>query len=180
MKGIIFTEFLEMVEEQFGFLVADKIVSSADLPSGGVYTAVGTYPHSEIVSLVVELSKESSIQVPELLQTFGHHVFKKFVVGYGHFFEDVEDPFDFLYSLEGYIHVEVRKLYPDAELPSFDSVRHGHDHLTMEYRSERGMADFALGLIEGCIQHYEQNITVEREDVNPRGSHTIFTLRRSA
>lgn len=180
MKGIIFTEFLEMVEDKFGFLVADQIVSNASLPSGGSYTAVGTYPHAEIVSLIIELSKATSTEVPDLLIAFGHHLFPKFVTGYGHFFEGVNDPLDFLHSIEGYIHVEVRKLYPDAELPSFVSVRHGPDHLTLEYRSERGMADFAQGLIEGCLAHYQQDISIEREDLNPKGSHTRFSLKRSA
>ncbi|MEL7340130.1 MAG: heme NO-binding domain-containing protein, partial [Bacteroidota bacterium] len=55
MKGIVFTEFLEMVEDTFGFETADNIVSQAELPSGGVYTAVGTYPALEMVSLVGKL-----------------------------------------------------------------------------------------------------------------------------
>jgi len=57
MKGMVFTEFLEMVEDQFGFTMADKIISEAELASGGVYTSVGTYHHQEMVALVVNLSK---------------------------------------------------------------------------------------------------------------------------
>lgn len=178
MKGIVFTEFLEMVEEKFGFLVADQIVSTSSLPSGGSYTAVGTYPHSEMVSLVVSLSKASKVEVPVLLKTFGKHLFPKFVQGYGQFFGDVTDPFIFLESLENYIHVEVKKLYPDAELPSFESHSPAPNTLVMEYRSDRGMADFAEGLLEGCFQHFNQPVSISRDDIDPRGSHTKFTLIR--
>jgi len=46
MKGIIFTEFLEMVEDRFSPEIADRIIEAADLPSGGAYTAIGTYDAS--------------------------------------------------------------------------------------------------------------------------------------
>ena len=42
MKGIVFTEFLEMVEAQFGLDTVDAIIENSDLPSRGAYTAVGT------------------------------------------------------------------------------------------------------------------------------------------
>lgn len=178
MKGIVFTEFLEMVEEKFGFLVADQIVQQSSLPSGGTYTAVGTYPHAEMVTLVVSLSKAIEVEVPVLLKTFGKHLFPRFAQGYGQFFAEVTDPFVFLESLENYIHVEVKKLYPDAELPSFESHSPAPNTLVMEYRSERGMADFAEGLLEGCFEHFNQPVSISREDLEPGGSNTKFTLIR--
>ena len=45
MKGMVFTELLDMVEDKFGIDMVDSIIEDADLPvSKGVYTAVGTYP----------------------------------------------------------------------------------------------------------------------------------------
>ena len=35
MKGIVFTEFLEMVEEKYGYEVVDQIIEESKLPSGG-------------------------------------------------------------------------------------------------------------------------------------------------
>ena len=55
MKGIIFTEFFDLVEKTFGFDVAERLLDECDLPSGGAYTAVGTYDHSEILTLVGSL-----------------------------------------------------------------------------------------------------------------------------
>ena len=180
MKGIVFTEFLEMVEEQFGFLTANTIVEEADLPSGGVYTAVGTYPHGEMVALLVRLSAHSGIPVPRLLHTFGNYLFPKFAAGYGSFFEGVTDPFQFLSSIDQYIHVEVKKLYPDAELPKFYSSQPDPQTLVLEYHSERGMADFAHGLIEGCIRHFGEAVSLGREDRSEDGTHTTFILKRGA
>ncbi|MEZ4829520.1 MAG: heme NO-binding domain-containing protein [Bacteroidia bacterium] len=178
MKGIVFTEFLEMVEDKFGFDVADKIVSEASLPSGGIYTAVGTYDHTEMVSLVVNLSHESQVPVPDLLKAFGEYLFGQFVLGYGHFFHGVNSAFDFMAKIEDYIHVEVRKLYPDAELPSFEIDRTDANKLILIYRSERGLADFAEGLILGCIRHFQENVQILRENLSSDNSMAKFTLQK--
>ena len=52
MKGVVFTEFLEMVEDRFSPEMADRIIEGAELASGGVYTTVGTYDHGEMIQLV--------------------------------------------------------------------------------------------------------------------------------
>ena len=52
MKGVVFTEFVEMVEARFGLPMLDRIIEAAQLPSGGAYSAVGTYDHGEMVQLV--------------------------------------------------------------------------------------------------------------------------------
>ena len=81
MKGIIFTEFLEMVEEKFSPEMADKIIdASSNLTTDGSYTAVGTYHHSELIELVSHLSNEVNVDVPLLVETFGKFLFDRFVV----------------------------------------------------------------------------------------------------
>ena len=61
MKGIVFTQFLEFVEAEFGVVVTDRVVSSCDLASGGSYTAVGTYPHTEILDMTAALAGASQL-----------------------------------------------------------------------------------------------------------------------
>jgi hypothetical protein len=39
MKGIVFTAFLEMVEDKFGIEIVDHIISHSDVDSKGVYTS---------------------------------------------------------------------------------------------------------------------------------------------
>src|SRR5438874_237356 len=120
MKGIVFTEFLEMIEEQHGPEMADRIILQAELASGGAYTAVGTYDHREAIRLVRGLSDATGMAPPEVLRAFGKHLFTRFVKGYPQFFEGNQDAFSFLEKIDSYVHVEVKKLYPDAQLPKFD------------------------------------------------------------
>lgn len=179
MKGVVFTEFLEMVEDKFSPELADRIVNACDLPSGGVYTAVGTYHHDEIVQLVVKLSEETKVAVPDLLRVFGQHMFGRFHAGYPQFFAGITDALTFLEGVEGYIHVEVRKLYPDAELPSFKYERPSPDRMVMTYSSARPFGPLAEGLISACIDHYGGGIEVSSSDVSGgHGTSVRFELTR--
>lgn len=177
MKGMVFTEFVDMVEDRFGLGMVDKLIEAVQPASGGVYTSVGNYDAGELVALVVELGKQSDTPIPELLEAFGHKIFGLFTRSYGHFFAEATSATDFLQGIEGYIHVEVRKLYPDAELPRFDYPPAPDGMLIMEYHSERPLAHFALGLINATVEHYGDPIEVTFEDIsNGRGTDARFTL----
>lgn len=177
MKGIVFSEFLEMVEDRFSPEVADRILSKSDLKQAdGSYTRVGTYHHSDLVSLVVSLSQESGIDTPGLVKAFGQYLFGRFVEKYPAQFEGIASATDFLKRVHDYVHVDVKKLYPDAELPAF-AWENGEDRpFTLIYTSSRPFADLAEGLIQGCIDHYGESYAIEREDLNPEGSEARFSL----
>ncbi|MFT4532815.1 MAG: hypothetical protein ACI9P5_000159 [Saprospiraceae bacterium] len=177
MKGIIFTEFLEMVENKFGYEMVDTIIEESELPSNGIYTSIGTYHHSEVVRLLGNLSKRSGIDSQVLLKAFGEYLFNAFLKSYPQLFSAVDNPFDFLISIDSHIHGEVLKLYPDAILPKFDT-RHLEDgSLEMTYRSERKMAVLAESLIEKSIAHYNTSHIIEKEIISNDGSIVKFTIK---
>lgn len=179
MKGVVFTEFLEMVESRFSEAMVETLIAESDLPSGGAYTSIGTYEHQELVTLVVGLSRHTQLPVPALVHAFGRHLLQRFTVGFPAFFTASSDAFSFLDRVEGYVHIEVRKLYPDAELPTFECKRPDADTMEMLYRSKRGLADLAHGLIEACAEHYHEQIAITVED-RSGGANTevCFHLRR--
>jgi hypothetical protein len=179
LKGVVFTEFLDMVETVFSPDMVDDIIDDANTPSVGSYTAVGTYSHQEIISLVAALSKRSGLPVSQLLRTFGEYLFHRFVQNYPAFFNDINDAFVLLSGIENIIHAEVLKLYPDAELPRFDIEHYDDQRLIMAYRSSRHFEDLAHGLIEGCIKHFGTPIQVTRETLgSDNDCYERFTLIR--
>ena len=179
MKGIVFSEFNEMVEESFSPEILDRIIMRANLPSGGAYTAVGTYDHVEILSLVGCLSEETGVPAGDLVRAFGRHLAARFSTLYPGFFEGVADTFEFLETIESHVHVEVRKLYPDAELPAFRTERTTERSMDMLYESRRPFADLAEGLIVGCGTHFGDEITISRSDeLNGALYRTRFALTK--
>ena len=180
MKGVVFTEFLEMVETRFSPEMVEEMLSGCSLASGGVYTSIGTYEHSELVALVVDLSRRTGTPVPGLVHAFGRHLLHRFTVGFPGFFTSAADTFEFLERVEGYVHIEVRKLYPDAELPTFECRRLAPDTLEMTYRSGRGLSDLAHGLIEACAEHYHEAVTIAVEDLSGGAKTQVrFNLQRA-
>lgn len=180
MKGVVFTAFLEMVESQYTANMVDDIIDDCHLPSGGAYTAVGTYPHEEMVDLVVALSKRSGIPIPDLLRAYGQHLFAHFFSTHPSFFVHVHDALSFLAGIEVIIHAEVLKLYPDAQLPRFETEHHSTHRLVQIYHSSRHFEDLAEGLIAGCIAHFGEKIELQREAFEHQG-HRLerFILTRT-
>lgn len=181
MLGIVFTELVEFVEATFGDDVAADTIDAAELPSGGAYTAVGTYAFSELVALVQSLARITGETVPNLLTAYGRHLFGRFAALYPQFFEGVDSTLDFLEGVDRYIHVEVRKLYPDAELPRFHYTRTGSDQMELTYHSRRAIPDFARGLIEATADHFGENISIEAKELPPHdGSVVCFELKQQS
>lgn len=179
MKGVVFTEFLEMVEDTFSPEVADEMIVSSELESQGFYTAVGTYDHLEMVEMVTQLSTMTGVPIGDLLEKYGVYLFSKLIESYPGFLEGVDGAFDFLKTIDNHIHVEVQKLYPEAELPKFDYEEVDDRTMIMKYASPRGFAAFAYGMMAGCIAYFNEDIHVEQKDLSEgTGKVAEFTLTK--
>lgn len=177
MKGIVFTEFFDLIEEIFGADMLDDVLDECDLETNGAYTAVGTYDHKEFLQIIMVLSHKTNIPVTDLVKKYGHCLFFRFHDLMPEFFEKPQNSFEFLESVHDTIHVEVKKLYPDAHLPHFQTQRIDENTLEMTYTSQCPFADFAHGLIHGCIDFYKENIEINGQDQNQNHQFSrLFTL----
>ena len=104
MKGIVFREFMEMVESTFGDEMAEKMVEDNDLESNCIYTAVGTYDHQELVAMAITLSNETGLPVNALVEAFGNYLFGRFLELFPIFFNH-ETSFEFLDTIHDVVHV---------------------------------------------------------------------------
>jgi len=50
--------------------------------------------------------------------------------------------------------------------------------LQMAYRSERHLSDFAEGLIQGCLNHFEERATIHREVFPDDRDQIVFSIIR--
>ncbi|WP_298343053.1 heme NO-binding domain-containing protein [uncultured Algibacter sp.] len=179
MKGIVFTEFLDLVEDKFGLEVLDKILTQSDLESGGVYTSVGTYSFSEMLQLLQHLSAHTSISIDDLLLVYAEHFFGVIEESYPGLLATYKDPIEMLSSIENHIHVEVRKIYPDAELPTFEVVEKTQDTLVMIYKSSRAMHHFGLGLMNKTFEHFNSKASIVLEKLNEDGTEVKFLINKN-
>jgi hypothetical protein len=155
MKGVVFVELLAMAESAFGEAAVDAVLDSRPLSTGGAFTRVGNYPCSDLIAIVEGLSERADTPADELQRRFGHWMMAHFAAVYPQLMAAHDDALSMLEAIEGEVHVEVRKLYPEAELPRFETKRLGPRRLRMTYRSPRPLGAFCQGLIEACLDHFD-------------------------
>jgi hypothetical protein len=167
---------LELVEQRSGLEVADWIISRSNLATGGAYTAVGTYDSAEMVELLTRYCQKTGASSHDMLQHLGQKLFQHFVKTCPEYFVNVHSTFKFLEQVERVIHVEVRKLYPDAELPRFRCETE-QNVMKVHYHSSRPFADLAAGLIAACARHFDEPLRIEWTlDGAQDGTSAMFVL----
>ncbi|PMH46576.1 guanylate cyclase [Vibrio sp. 10N.286.49.B3] len=180
MKGIIFTEFMELVEDQFGLDVLDEVLAMSQ--DEGIYTSVGSYDHRSLVKLIVNLSKKTDIDAETLQQVFGRSVFKSLLASIPLDASLIESSgtFQFIKHVETYIHVEVKKLYPEASPPTFNFISEGESKMTLDYQSARCMSHVCFGLIKGCADYFDEEIDISMESISDDDNLVRFNLTKVA
>lgn len=159
MKGVIFNYLEEFAVKNFGEEGWESVISQAEVSTeDAIYVGPGNYPDSDLVEIVSTASRLTETPIDSLLFGFGEFVLDKFHQDFPVFFERVDNARDFLSSIHCVIHVEVKKLYPDADTPTFEYEDPNIHALTMKYYSERKLCVFLRGLISGVQQHFKEKI----------------------
>lgn len=176
MKGVVFDIFRDMVEDNYGLEGWQNILDVAG--SHGIYVSTKTYEDAELIGLVSAASKITLIPVTELVFSFGEYMVPNFYKRFPHLFDDAPSFIKFLISVDQIIHVEVRKLFPGAGLPTFDYSDEKPDALTMIYKSPRKLCHLAEGLISGSAKHFKQNYKMLHDPCMHTGSdHCVFQVQ---
>jgi predicted hydrocarbon binding protein len=168
MKGVVFDILRDMVETQYGLEGWQAVLDGAG--SDGIYVSTKTYADTELMGLVATASEITTIPVNTLVFSFGEYMVPHFYKRFPYLFSDVPNFIKFLMSVDQIIHVEVRKLFPDAGLPTFDYCDENEDSLTMIYKSPRKLCQLAEGLISGSAKHFNQNYKMTHNPCMHTGS----------
>ena len=178
MKGIIFTEFLDLVEKKFGLVMVDKIINQSQLDSKGAYTSVGTYEFSEMLQLISNLSENTDISVDDLLMVYSEHLFAALLKTHPNLVSHYKTPMDLVASIESHIHVEVKKIYPDAQLPTFDLEERTDNKMVMIYKSNRALYMLGKGLMLETFKLFNVPVNVNIEKLNTDGTEVRFIIEK--
>jgi hypothetical protein len=159
MKGVVFNILEDMVVEKGGVVLWQQLLNKAGVE--GSYISVDTYEDAELFKIVHEVQQALDIPLEEVIRSFGDFMFAKLADRYPMFVEAESELFGFLKSIEPVIHLEVQKLYTEANLPSIDYTNGDSDRLVMDYRSPRKLCILAEGLIQGAATYYQTPIKIE-------------------
>ncbi len=177
MKGAVFIAFNQMVEDQVGIDIWERLLVEVTPESGGIYTSVEDYPDSELFSMVGTLSDIVDVPVPVLVEQFGAYLFDVLNTKYPMFSAEQKDFFEFIKSIDGVIHREVRKLYENPNLPDLYCENVDDKTLSIKYQSPRKLCFLAEGLIRGAAKYYDVNYELQHNKCMHDGSdHCLLHL----
>lgn len=175
MKGVLFNVVEDVVTEALSADDWDDVLDAADV--SGSYTSLGTYPDAELGAIVQATAERAGLSADDTLRLAGRLGFKHLagrnpalVEGFGGWRELIS-------SLDDIIHPEVRKVYPDSEVPGFATVDMG-EALHVTYTSQRGLCALAEGLMEGAGAWFGREVGVEQQDCVHRGDDACVMIVR--
>ena len=178
MKGIVFNLLESIVTREHGLATWDALLEQTQLD--GAWTSLGTYADEHLYKLVGAASSALSVPAGEVIRWFGTQALALFVERYPQFFKPHTTTRSLLLTLNNIIHPEVRKLYPNADVPEFHFDTSSDEVLLMGYRSHRKLCAFAIGLIEGAAGHYGEHATVEHRSCMLNGdAQCLLAVRTS-
>jgi hypothetical protein len=171
MKGMVFTEFIEYIEDSFGFDICDDMLEGKQ-----PYTQGGNYNFGELVDMIMIVHKATNEPVDRLLFEFGKFMFTKLSTMAPHFLSEHKTSLEYIANVDKYVHVEVKKLYPDADLPKFEIEEQSDTRLVMRYVSQKALDRFAEGIMRSCVEHYKESVDIKLENISEEPHITRFTL----
>ena len=175
MKGIIFNLVEEVVVGAYGEDAWDDILDAAGLD--GAYTSLGSYPDDHLFALVGAASTKLGVDGQDVVRTLGQGAIPLLAERYPGFF-DHRSTKSFLLTLNDIIHPEVRKLYPGADVPTFDFPPSGDNELAMGYQSARKLCALAEGFILGAAAHFRERVTIEQARCMLQGADSCLLTCR--
>ncbi|ATC93899.1 heme NO-binding domain-containing protein [Pseudoalteromonas tunicata] len=177
MKGIIFTNFADFIGEAFGLVVWQNVLDATALEADGSYVGTMTYSDSEFMTLFSSACEHCQRDPIQMQLEFGRWLFPTLFSKSPAAVKLIDNLKEFLFSIDTIVHVEVKKLDPEAKTPSLNCVEIDENTLCIDYLSSRGMGYLAKGLIEGAANHFEQkaNVIITPSD-NPEKFKLVVTL----
>lgn len=98
---------------------------------------------------------------------------------YGKNISEIGSSLDFIDTVENYVHVEVKKLYKDVDLPTFKTIYKDDDNLTIIYQSQKRLEAFAHGLMTACGKYFNEELVIEYKTINQSPYQVEFVVKKS-
>jgi hypothetical protein len=158
MKGVVFNLLEAFICEGWDAATYEAILAACSLQTKEPFVGPGTYPDSDLFLIAGQAAETLGLPLPAALRAFGRYLFPRLAEQVLPLVKSHADARSFLKSVEDVIHVEVRKLMPQAITPSFHYREPDARHLVIEYRSARKLCALMEGLLDGTADFFATTI----------------------
>ena len=154
MKGIVFNLLEGFISDNWGEDAYEEVLGMCPVHSRGPFVGPSTYPDSALMTMVAMACQKLGVTVPVAVHLFGKYCFPRLAGKFPLFLEGHTHPVSFLKIIDNVIHVEVKKLFKDAEPPRIIISDAGPGVVHLHYESKRKLCALATGLLEGCADYF--------------------------
>lgn len=178
MKGVIFKHFEAFVIEAFGAERLEAIFEQAVLQTPLPFIGPATYPDEDLFSLAGTTIRLAGLEPDAALFAFGRFLYPRLAASVPGLIQRHRDTRSLLDDLDRVIHVEVRKLMPEAITPRIRCRALDDGVLEVTYRSPRKMCALFRGLLDAAAESFGERVIQDELECVHRGAEACrFELR---
>lgn len=160
MKGHIFILLEEFIAEAASEETLYAVLDNCLFDTSTAFVKTDNYPDEHLTEFVNQAIAVLEITLPQAHFAFGQWLYPRLIKMLPAEFTDFDHPSPVLANLDQLHKVELKKLYPDAQPPSFNYHRINNASAELIYHSKRQMFDLVLGVLQGMADHYKVPIDV--------------------
>ncbi|ESP94569.1 MULTISPECIES: heme NO-binding domain-containing protein [Pseudoalteromonas] len=163
MKGHIFILLEEFVSEVAGEALLYDALEACSFDTSTGFVRTENYPDEQLIELVDTVIKKAGISLEKAHFDFGKWLYPRLSGLLPKQFTDYAHPAYVLKQLDDLHHVELKKLYPDAQPPKFQYCALSPIEANLIYTSPRRMFDLVEGVLAGMAQFYGVPLHVTKQ-----------------
>lgn len=162
MKGIIACCMAEMITEKFGQDKWEAVLADAGLPEDASFALTDDVDDAIVVKAVGSALKVLGLSLEQFADAFGAHWISNLTTKhYSPVYTLYKSSRELMLGIND-IHKQAVKFIPGAQPPRFEFNWEDDKTVIIEYKSQRGLIDFAVGITRGLGAYYKEALEVSK------------------
>lgn len=159
MKGTVVATWLKTCRKLYDDDVVNIAMNCVGWKESKIFSPVENVDDSQVKKVIGVIADENGIKINELWRNIGRDNIKSFFNDFPAFFQH-ENLYSFLRSMFD-VHVEMVKKFPGAKPPIVNIEPISNRKAIFTYDSNREMFDYALGLLEGSAEFFNEKLEIK-------------------
>ncbi|MFN3605271.1 MAG: heme NO-binding domain-containing protein [Leptonema sp. (in: bacteria)] len=139
------------------------------------YSPNKAYPDEEIVQLLLILSQEFKMTLPEILEDFGENIVEYLLVSYDFLLKPEWKALDIIQNV-AQIHSNLKNFTTTVDPPSIQTKKVDPNSVEIYYNSPRKLCFLLKGLVRGLGKYFQENLKIQESICMHKGSDHCLIL----
>ncbi len=179
MIGVVFVQFVRMMETRYGLETTEKVFDVADLESGGAYTSYGDYSVKEFFTLAHTLAAIVKKDPNDIFFEYGESIQMHVMTEMPTYFDENDSALEFFKKLGKENIGKSGALPPDLELPRPEVHIVDDDNIEVIYYPREVYPPVACGVVHAIMRHYDIDAELDQVETEVGGEACVlFRIQR--